>query len=217
MRLTLTKRVGFGLAGLVALALPGCISVLPETEPDTLYRLETVDLRGAGPADGAETVIVGRLAAPRGLAGDRIAIQRGERIGYMSGAAWLTPAPDLLHTALVDAFHTVAPAVAPAEATDGVASRFTLDLQLRHFEAVYDNGDGAAPLTRIGLRARIIDRDTRELLGARTFEVEPRASENRQAAIVNSFSRGTGTVARELAQWVSEKVCSVDEPASACG
>ncbi len=216
MRLALTRTLTLGLVAMALLAAPGCISVLPETEPDTLYRLATADLGEAGPADGAATVVVGRLAAPRGLSGDRIAIQREERIGYMAGAAWLSPAPDLIHTAIVDAFHMVAPAVAPAEITDGVRARFDLDLQLRHFEAVYDNGDGAAPLTRIGIRARLIDRETRELMAAQTFNAQPRASDNRQSAIVDSFSRGTSTVARDLAQWVAREVCSVDEPAEAC-
>ncbi len=216
MRLTVNRRLGWVAAALALFAAPGCISVLPETEPDTLYRLATTDLRGTGPDQGAATVIVGRFAAPRGLAGDRIAIQRGEQIAYMAGAAWLSPAPDMLHTAVLDAFHSVAPAVAPAEATDGVRARFALDLQLRHFEAVYDNGDGSAPLTRVGVRARLIDRDTRALIGARTFEVEPRASENRQSAIVSSFSRGSTTVARQLAEWVEIQVCSVDDPAPAC-
>jgi cholesterol transport system auxiliary component len=216
MRQALTRRFGFGFAALALLALPGCISVLPETEPDTLYRLATADLRGTGPDEDAATVIVGRLAAPRGLAGDRIAIQREERIAYMAGAAWLSPAPDLLHSVILDAFHSAAPAVAPAAATDGVTARFDLDLQLRHFEAVYDDGEGNAPLTRVGIRARLIDRDTRTMIGARTFDVEPRASENRQGAIVESFSRATSSVARLLAEWTEIQVCSVEEPAAAC-
>ncbi len=216
MRHALTRKLGFAVAGLALLVAPGCISVLPETEPDTLYRLATTDLRGSGPDEGAATVIVGRLAAPRGLAGDQIAIQRGEQIAYMAGAAWLSPAPDMLYTVILDAFHTVAPAVAPASATDGVRARFELDLQLRHFEAVYDNGAGTAPLTRVGIRARLIDRSTRALIATRTFDAEPRASENRQGAIVTSFSRASSSLSRQLAEWVEIQACSVEDPAEAC-
>lgn len=217
MRPRFDRRFITGLSALALLAAPGCISVLPESEPDTLYRLATHDLRGAGPAEGAATVIVGRLSAPRGLAGDRIAIQRGDQIAYMAGAAWLSPAPDLLHAALIDAFHASAPAVDAADATDGIDARFELDLQLRHFEAVYDRGEGAAPLVRVGYRARLIDRDARALVGARLIGVDARAGANRQSEIVAAFSRASADAARQLAEWTGEAVCGVEDAPDACG
>jgi cholesterol transport system auxiliary component len=216
MRLALTRRFGFGVAALVLFAAPGCISVLPDSEPETLYRLTTADLGGAGPADGAATVIVGGLDAPRGLAGDRIALQRDGQIAYMAGAAWLSPAPDLLHSAIVDSFYLNAPALAPAGVTDGVDARFDLDLELRHFEAVYDQSERTAPTIRVGLRARLIDRDTRMLIGAQTLEANVRSVENRQSAIVSAFSRASSEAARQLADWTQAQICSVDEPPAAC-
>ena len=212
----LDRRLTAGVAALVLLVTPGCISVLPEAEPDTLYRLAAADLRATPPADGAATVIVSRLSAPRGLAGDRIAIQRGDQIAYMAGAAWLSPAPDLLHSAIIDAFHMSAPAVAAAEATDGLDARFELDLQLRHFEAVYDTGEGAAPSSRVGYRARLIDRDTRALVDVRTIEVSTRASANRQSDIISAFSRASADAARQLAEWTSDAVCGVEDAPSTC-
>ena len=217
MRLRFDRRLAAGLSALALIATPGCISVLPETDPDTLYRLTTNDLHGAGPAEGAATVIVRRISAPRGLAGARIAIQRGDQIAYMAGAAWLSPAPDLLHAGILDAFHASAPAVDAAEATDGVDARFELDLQLRHFEAVYDRGEGAAPLARIGYRARLIDRDTRALVGARLIAVDVRAGANRQGEIVAAFSRAGADAARQLAEWTGEMVCGVEDAPDACG
>ncbi len=217
MRIRFDRRLAAGMALISLLAAPGCISVLPEAEPDTLYRLATPDLGGAGPADGAATVIVARMSAPRGLAGDRIAIQRGDRIAYMAGAAWLSPAPDLLHSAIIDAFHASAPVVAAAEATDGVTARFELDLQLRHFEAVYDSGEGAAPLARVGYRARLIDRDTRALVEARSIAVDARAGANRQGEIVAAFSRASAGAARQLAEWTGAAVCDVEDAPEACG
>lgn len=216
MRLALTRRLGFGVAALALAATPGCISVLPASEPDTLYRLSTADLGDAGPVEDAATVIVGRLQAPRGLAGDRIAIQRNGQIAYMAGAAWLSPAPDLLHAAILDAFYLAAPVIAPASITDGVDARFNLDLQLRHFEANYDQGSEAAPIARVELRARLIDRDTRMLVGARTLEAGVRARANRQGDIISAFSAASNDAARQLADWTQAEICSVDEPPAAC-
>lgn len=204
------------LAGATLLAAPGCISLLPETEPDALYRLNTGEAPQTRLVDGAQTVIVGRIAAPRGLAGDSIALLREGRIAYMAGAAWLSPGPEMLHAAVLDAMQASAPALTPARAEDGVAARYHLDLELRHFEADYDAGAGAAPLVRVGLRARLIDRDQRSLIAARTLQTSQRADANRQGAIVDAFSGAALEAASALAGWAEAEACRADDAPSAC-
>ncbi|XBQ15384.1 MAG: ABC-type transport auxiliary lipoprotein family protein [Oceanicaulis sp.] len=207
------------LAALAALvAAPGCVSLLPEAEPTTLYRLDTA-VTDAAPARAGEDipVLIDRIAAPRGLAGDRIAIQRGDAIAYMAGARWIGPAPQLVESAVLDGFHATAPLIGPAKAEDGVDARYELALELRRFEAVYDQGEGAAPTVRAALRARLIDRDTRALVAAGTIEESLRAAENRQGAIVAAFSQVTDSVARELADWTQTEICASDGAPEACG
>ncbi|MFP4518636.1 MAG: ABC-type transport auxiliary lipoprotein family protein [Oceanicaulis sp.] len=204
-------------AACAALAGAGCVSLLPESEPDTLYRLAGVDLDETVSAAAPVTVIIDRIAAPRGLAGDRIALLRGDAIAYMAGAAWISPAPQLVESAVLDAFYETAPLITPARAEDGVSARYELDVELRHFEAEYDRGEGAAPLVRAALRARLIDRDTRSLAAARTVERTARAAQNRQSAIVAAFSSAAGDAARELAGWTEEAICRGEAPPEACG
>lgn len=212
------RRFGLIAAAAAACFTAGCVSLLPETEPNTLYRLA-----GAGSSADADisqaatiTVLVDRIAAPRGLAGDRIAILRGDAIAYMAGAAWISPAPNLIETAIMDAFYETAPLMAPARAEDGVRARYELNLELRHFEASYDQGDGAAPLVRTALRARLIDRDTRSPIAARTLERTARASTNRQGAIVAAFSSAAAELSREVAAWTQGSVCAGDDAPETC-
>ncbi|MEQ8404369.1 MAG: ABC-type transport auxiliary lipoprotein family protein [Oceanicaulis sp.] len=194
----------------------GCVSLLPESEPDTLYRLAGVDLEETVSGGAPVTVLVDRIAAPRGLAGDRIALLRGDAIAYMAGAAWISPAPQLMGSAVIDAFYETAPLLAPARAEDGVNARYELDIELRRFEAEYDQGEGAAPQVRASLRARLIDRDDRSLVGARTVERTVRASQNRQSAIVAAFSQAAGEASRELAGWTQGAICAADDAPQAC-
>jgi ABC-type uncharacterized transport system, auxiliary component len=211
------SRIALAAAALSALiALPGCISLLPETEPDALYRLTTAPAPETRVVEGGETVIIARLAAPRGLAGDRIALERDGRIAYMAGAAWLSPAPVMLHGAIIDAFQTEVPAITPARAEDGVAARYTLDLDLRHFEAIYDGGSNAAPRVQVTLSGRLIDRETRALAASRTVEVSRRAAANRQGAIVDAFSAASAEVAAELATWAEGVICEAGDAPPAC-
>ncbi|MGX6647972.1 ABC-type transport auxiliary lipoprotein family protein [Maricaulaceae bacterium MS644] len=212
------RRFGLIAAAATACFTAGCVSLLPETEPNTLYRLA-----GTGTSLDADvfqsatiTVLVDRIAAPRGLAGDRIAILRGDAIAYMAGAAWISPAPNLIETAIMDAFYETAPLIAPARAEDGVRARYELNLELRHFEASYDQGDGAAPLVRTALRARLINRDTRSPIAARTLERTARASTNRQGAIVAAFSSAAAELSREVAVWTQDSVCAGDDAPEAC-
>lgn len=205
-----------GLAVACVIMLTGCISLLPETQPNTLYRLQAADLSDAQPSQGAQTVIIGTIAAPRGLAGDRIAIDRGGAIAYMAGAAWLSPAPAMLYSNLVDGFYAQAPAISPARAEDGVTARYQLDLELIHFEASYDAGEDAAPLVNASLRARLIDRRNRTLVSARTLQASQRASANRQGAIVAAFSTASNTLASNLAVWTEGLVCEAEDAPEPC-
>jgi len=204
------------VATAILVALPGCISLLPETEPDALYRLTTASTPETRTAAGGETVVIGRIAAPRGLAGDRIALERDGRIAYMAGAAWLSPAPQLLHSAILEAVQAQAPAITPARVEDGVSARYTLDLELRHFEAVYEGGASTAPRIQVTLISRLIDRQTRAIAASRTLDVSRQASANRQSAIVDAFSAASGEVASQLADWAEGVICDGDDAPQAC-
>lgn len=210
------RRFGLIAAAAAACLTAGCVSLLPETEPNTLYRLAGTETDSTVSQSATVTVLVDRIASPRGLAGDRIAILRGDAIGYMAGAAWISPAPNLIETAIMDAFYETAPVMAPARAEDGVRARYELNLELRHFEASYDQGDNAAPLVRTALRARLIDRDSRSPIAARTLERTARASANRQSAIIAAFSSAASELSREVAAWTQESVCAGDDAPEAC-
>lgn len=210
-------RNALGAAAFAALiVLPGCISLLPETEPDALYRLSIPSGPETRVASGGETVVIDRIAAPRGLAGDRIALERDGQIAYMAGAAWLTPGPQMLHSAIVETVHAQAPAITPARVEDGVSARYTLTLELRNFEAIYDNGARAAPRVQVTLISRLIDRDTRAIAASRTLQSSHRASDNRQSAIVDAFSAASGDVASQLADWAEAVICEGDDAPQAC-
>lgn len=206
-----------GAALAASLALTGCISLLPESNPRMLYRLDPgITETARAPVRGAVPLSVERVSAPRALAGDKIAIDRGGAIAYMAGAAWASPAPAMFEGVLEDAFHAEAPQISPVRAEDGVSSRFRLDVALRRFEAVYDQGDTGAPLVRVTVRARIIDREERSLAARQVFHHEVRASAHRQGPIVAAFSSASGEAARDIARWAAQTVCESDPEAGAC-
>ena len=194
-----------------ALALTGCITLLPESEGSALYRLSNHVPAGPGVNHDAPVVRVTRPIAPRALAGDRVALDTGQgRLSYLAGANWVSSAPVLLQELVIDTFDRRSGALVAVRSDDGVASSWDLRLELRRFEAVYDQGANAAPRVDVAFRARLIDGASREVAGLRTFEVSHRAGGNRQSLIVEAFSRAASEASSELVDWTSERVTQTE-------
>jgi cholesterol transport system auxiliary component len=191
------------LAAASAFALAGCISLLPEAEPSSVYRINHPAAPRADAVAGAPVVSVERPEAARALAGDRIALAyEGGRIAYIANASWASPAPELMRGLVLDALDAH-PDVIGARPADGVDSRYDLRLELRAFEA---RADGGAPTATVILRARLIDQDARRLVGVRVVEARERAAAERTGAIVSAMEAAANRAASETADWLSATI-----------
>ena len=194
-----------GLVGLCALSVSACVSLLPESEPVSVYRLSAPE-----PANfaGEDWVIVeiDTPNAPRGLAGDHIAILHdGVSLAYIQDARWISPAPQLVQALMIDTINAEDRHLAPTRADDGVRADYELRLDLQEFEAVYDRGPDTAPLVRVRLSARLVAEQGRRFAGARVVTVEVRAHANRTTAIVAAFDEAASGASREIADWTAER------------
>lgn len=199
------RSVKLGLIALSALSVSACVSLLPEVEPVSIYRLSSPEPRESSAGIEAVIVQVQRPMAPSGLSGDEIAIAVAEgQLAYMSGARWIAPAPVIMQNLVIDTFHTGADGVEPVRPADAIRGRFELRLDLREFEALYDRGQESAPVIRVRMAARLIESDGRELIDSRVFAADVRASANRAGAIIAAFNEASTSVARDLARWTGE-------------
>lgn len=196
------KRIIALMVPALALGLSGCISLLPEQEPSTLYRLSPTLSNDAPNLEGGHIVQVERPIAARALSGDRLAIEMsGGQLAYMSGANWVSPAPDLVQELIIDTIDLSVEGLTAARPEDGVSTRYEIHTELRHFEAIYDNGTNSAPLIKVAMRVRLIDEHARSLVGVRTVEGRQRADSNRQGAIVAAYNVAATQAASQLAEW----------------
>lgn len=188
-------------AALAALALGGCIRLLPESEPVDTYRL-TIPVSGEPVLReiGAPTVMIALPSATRAYGGDNIVIARGDSsLALAAGSRWVAPARNMLQDAIIQTFER-AEGPAPLRPNDGIASDYDLSLDLRAFEAEYDQGDAGAPLIRVAIGARMISR-ARDLAGSSLFAAESRARSNTMTDIVAAFSEATAEMAADLVAW----------------
>jgi len=192
------------LVAVAALCVSACVSLIPETEPSVTYRLSS-----PAPAEQAggewRVVRVDPPLAPRGLSGEEIAIGRSDgTLAYMANAQWISPTPRMVQTFIIETMNAQEPAIVATRPEDGVRADYELRLDLRAYEAHYDQGEEAAPLVQVRLGARLVAEDGRSLIAAHVFSSQVRASDNRGQAIIAAFERASGDVARELTVWTAE-------------
>src|SRR5690606_27030191 len=139
----------------------------------------------------------------RASAGDQILSITGDQAAYIAGARWVAPASVLLDEAVGRAFDgNAGPARIVTRGEFGKAA-YTLRPDVRNFEAVYDQGQGAAPQVLIRVRGTITRNTDRAVVSERIFEQTVRARDNRVSAIVAAFDSGVGALTGELVSWAN--------------
>jgi cholesterol transport system auxiliary component len=193
-------------AALAALALAGCISVLPKAKPAQLYRF------GAPPptegmARDATPPRVALLKAPasfaRAVGGDRILTVSGAQAAYVAQARWMAPAAGLFDEATAQAYDANTGPARLVARGEVASADYVLKLDMRNFEAVYEYGPKAPPVVLVRLRAIVTKTSDRGLAGEQIFESRVKASDNRVGAIVAAFNQASGEVLGKLVSWTN--------------
>ncbi len=200
----MTRRRSLPLVALLAaLALGGCVSVLPKSKPVQLSRFGAGAPAGeAAPAPPPQgltappAVALGSVVLPRAAAGDGLLTATGDQAAYVAGARWVSPAAVLMREAAVRAF-AGRPGVR-LTGPDGPSSA-RLDLLVTDFEADYP-APGAAPVVRVALTATLTPRIGPAL--TRTVAVSRPAAENRLSAIVPAYDAAVRDALAQVARWV---------------
>ncbi len=192
---------------LAALTLTGCISLFPKTKPAVLYRFG-----GAAPASGPATPAAGGFAvrlAPIGFpvaaAADRLLTVNGERVAYVAGGRWVTAAASLFEAAVVQTFDTRGGPARLLARGELVPATLVLKLDVRRFEARYDQGAASAPTVLVEVYAALDNpTDAKQHRQAIFVERVP-ASDNRMEPIVAAYDGAVGKACADVVDWVNRR------------
>lgn len=206
--MTLTRNLLRLAAAGAAIALAGCVTLLPDAKPAQLYRFtpDPLPASGSAPVEGRIAVIRAGGAFHPAAAGDRILTTEGEEAAYLADARWTQSASVLFDQALVRAFAT---SQGPARLiTPGELGRpaFGLRVDVARFEAAYDQGPRAAPEIRVDVHVVLTRLRDQKALQDRTFAIEKRASENRAGAIAEAFRQATDEALNAIVRTSDEAV-----------
>ncbi len=193
-------------AGAAALALSGCISLLPKTKPSHLYRF------GQPAGSHATTATPGQIGVfrtnatfQRESAGDGILTFTNGQAAYVAQTRWVAPAAVLWDEAVLAAFDADPGPVRLISRGEPATAAYILRLDVRNFEARYDHGPKAAPTVVVRVRAAMTKGTDRAAVTERIFEKQVTAADNRVSAIVPAYDKAVAEVLGEVVAWTTEQ------------
>ncbi len=190
--------------GATSLALSACVSLLPKTKPAHLYRFgQPVSADSVAAPTGTVGVFRTNATFQREAAGDRLLTITGGKAAYVAETRWVAPAAVLWDEAVVAAFDADDGPVRLIARGEPASAAYVLRLDVRNFEAHYDQGPKAPPLVVVRVRAAMTGASDRGLVGEKLFEKRIRASDNRVSAIVPAYDRAVSEVLAEVVAWTN--------------
>jgi cholesterol transport system auxiliary component len=187
--------------GTCALALSGCISLLPKTKPVQLYSFGAAP---AAPLARPSSVAVFRTNGQfqEESSDDRILTVTGGKAAYVAESRWVAPAETLFNQALSNAFDA-SPVRLVARGQQGRFA-YALRIDVRSFEARYISGPSAAPTVVVHVHA-VLTKADQSPVGEEEFEARVPAADNRVGAIVGAFDKAVGDVIGKIVGWTEAK------------
>ncbi|MEO8811768.1 MAG: ABC-type transport auxiliary lipoprotein family protein [Caulobacteraceae bacterium] len=197
----------FLVVAVAAMALGGCITLLPKQKPAQLYRfgLEATAPTTATPAQTRFAVRAAEVSFDHAASGDSILTVTGDKTAYIAGARWITPASTLYRAALARAFDYYGGPARLLARGETARADYTLKLDMRNFEARYDRGAGAGPTVVVVVYAALDGAGPPAVERQRLFEARVPTGENSVGAITGAFDRAVNTVNRDIVAWVGAK------------
>ncbi len=188
-----------------AVALTGCISLFPKSNPAGLYRFGHDAADSTKPAsEKSFGVYKSPTVFTRAAMSDRLLSVTNGEAAYIADARWVSPAIVLFDEAVARAFeadNSKARLVTRGEALKAIMA---LRLEVRSFETDYVNGPKAPPEVLVEIRAVLTRSNDRALLGDQVFVARVKAADNRLAAIVSAYDQATSQVLSQIVDWVSQ-------------
>jgi cholesterol transport system auxiliary component len=185
--------------GACALALSGCISLLPKSKPAQLYRFGTTPAASPAPARRNAISVFRTNGSFQGESSDdRILTITGGKAAYIAESRWVAPAETLFNEAVANAFDG-SPIRLIARGQQGRFA-YALRTDVRSFEARYDSGQNAAPTIVVRLHAALTRTDQSNV-GEQDFEARVPAGDNRVGEIVTAYNKAVAEVVGKLVTW----------------
>ena len=194
------------MLGALATMAAGCAAV-GGSGPQRTFRLGGGDAQdgAAGVAERASgmrpVVAVERPIATGAMSSDRVVVEVGDELQFVSGARWEDAMPDIVALRAAEALQaTGAVDVVDAAQRAGRAD-FALVTVLRRMQVSIAEDLSGDAVTEIA--ARLVEAPGREVVATRSFTGRARAPDDAPDSLVAAIERATSQALGELAAWTA--------------
>ncbi|TVU87224.1 ABC-type transport auxiliary lipoprotein family protein [Vreelandella titanicae] len=193
----------------VLLMSSGC-SILPESEPATLYRLPSADIQPVTPSSNSLTTRQRlAVAAPQAshlLSSNRIVVYpEGNTVNVYEGARWQENAPDLLQTRLIAGLQQSR--LFASVGSDSLPSELLLLSELRHFQSDYVT---QPPTVKVQLDIQLVSAQNRTSIATQSFTTSAQASSVTIANVVDAFGSASDELTEQLTAWLADQADAIN-------
>ena len=183
-----------------AVLLAGCELIKAAEEPVDLYTLTPKSTFDPSLPDVYWQLSVEVPNAAANVNTGRIALAMSPTSSdYYSKTAWTDRAPVLVQTRIVDSFENSKRIVAVARESIGLRANYSLQTDLRNFEAMYFYGK--PPIVKVRIVAKLVRMPDRQIIGEATFERCVRARADKVPKVVEAFDQALGSVMKRVVAW----------------
>ncbi len=186
-----------------SLILSAC-SVLPKPkDAPIIYRLTLPAPVNTISVEKTRIVNIETPTTSKALSGmDIVLSPDGRRLTMAGGAQWEETVPALLRNVLIDT-------LANNQHVTGIIPKgntrvpYRLNMDIRRFEAVFDNGEDLPPVAIVQLNLSLTDTKTRKLIGAYSVNTQQRADAVSVSSIVMAHGIATHEAMDNISTWLS--------------
>lgn len=188
------------MASLVSLL--GACSILPKSDPLTVYQLPAAHEVTAAAFSGlsGRSLSVFTPYAGSFLDTDRIAVvPSGNRLSVYEGSRWSDPAPVVFRNRLVRDLRKTADLKAVGNERESLLADYQLRGDLVDFQVVYRNEQ---PTVVISFEASLVNSQSGRVIDSRHFSVAEPVDGSQVPEVVQAFGQASSRINHDIIQWV---------------
>ena len=185
----------------ILLPSAACSSVLPgQGPPEALYRLTPKSTFSPTLPEVEWQLVIETPVTNASLNTTRIALQRNAtQVEYFAKAGWVDRAPAMIQTLIIESFENSERIVAVGRENIGLRSDFVLKVEVREFQAVYQ--DDAPAEVVVTMILKLVQMPRRAIIGYKRVNHVTQAQSPSLDAIIAAFDDTLGKVLKRSVEW----------------
>jgi cholesterol transport system auxiliary component len=189
----------------VFLLLPACGGLLNPGPPPARIQLNPA-MPGKAPTVIRKQLIVAPPQVEGDMDADSIALLfHGRELRHLSGMRWISPVPQMIQHAIIDAFQTSGGLAGVADDMAGISASARLLCDLRRFCLRYDT-EIAPPSAWLYVTLRLVDQSNGRLLGTTTLDISVPAASPEPSALLQAMESTLQQALARITAWTFERM-----------